>query len=176
MIFLALLIAISAIINYFERYIPLSIVVPGVKPGLSNVILLVVLYSFSAKDAFLVLVLRILLSGFLLGNPSSLFFSFGGGLLALIIMITTKKFQALNLSIIGVSISGAVFHNIGQIIVASIINSTPLLITYLPVLMISSIVTGILTGVTAKYLISLLRPTLNVIDKYSIREAKHEKI
>jgi len=141
--FLGMFTAVALILSYIESMLPTFVPVPGIKLGLANVVALFILYRFSWKEAALVSLVRILVSSLLFGF--TMFpYSLAGATLSMISMLLLKKLT--KLSIITVSVSGAVCHNIGQIIVAMIVTGTSGLGYYLPVLLISGTVTGILIG------------------------------
>ena len=153
---LTMLLALSVVLNIIESFIPLfNGNVPGLKLGLANIIILIVLYMFSFKDALYVSLLRILLVGILRTGLFSMtfFFSLGGAILSLCSMFIAKKTK---LSIIGVSIVGSIFHSIGQILVAILIIKNTYIIYYVPWLLLFSIPTGILVGITSKTILNNL--------------------
>lgn len=147
---LSLLTALSLIIFLIESAIPPLVPIAGIKLGLANIITLTVLLNFSAKDAIMVTISRILLGTFFTGSFMSLIYSFLGGALSLLTMILVNQFLS-EKYIYLTSILGAISHNIGQITAAIILTSTPYVITYLPILMISGIVTGTFTGLCAYF-------------------------
>ncbi|QCX34397.1 Gx transporter family protein [Caloramator sp. E03] len=157
MLFISILVAQALVLYIVETMIPVPFITPGAKLGLANIITVVSLYSLSIADTFLVVILRIILSTLLVGSLSSFFFSLSGGILSLLVMFILKKFGKENVSIIGVSVMGSVFHNIGQILVASITVQNIRIIAYLPVLMIAGIGTGIFVGITSKFLLAHLK-------------------
>lgn len=145
---LALFTTISLAIHIAESMLPPVVPIPGIKLGLANIITLIVLLNFSAKDAFLVSSTRILLASIFAGSGITLLYSLFGAILSLVAMafmniLFHKKYIYIT------SIIGALFHNTGQILAAILLTSTPYIATYLPVLMISGIVTGIFTGFCA---------------------------
>ncbi len=153
---LTMLLALSVVLNIIESFIPLfNGNIPGLKLGLANIIVLIVLYMFSFKDALYVSLLRILLVGILRTGLFSMtfFFSLGGALFSLCSMFIAKKTK---LSIIGVSIVGSIFHSIGQILVAILIIKNTYIIYYVPWLLLFSIPTGILVGFTSKTILNNL--------------------
>ena len=151
---LALFVAFTLILSYIEFLIPISYGY-GLKLGLANVAIVTVLYVFSFKDAMLVNIIRILISGFLFGNGVSIIFSLSGGIISLFVMYFTKRLRIL--SLLTVSILGAVFHNIGQIIAAFFLTKVYGLIYYLPVLIVGGIVTGAVIGVISRIIIKALK-------------------
>ena len=147
-----LLIAMALVLGYFERFIPIAPGIPGIKLGLANTVLLYAVYLMDAKSAWLLMVAKVLLSGFLYAGLSAMLYSLAGGILSLAAMLLLHR--AKDLGTVGVSVGGAVFHNIGQIAVACMAVQSRAVLSYLPVLMVSAVVTGVLTGVMAKYAIA----------------------
>ena len=157
MVLIALLVSQAIVLGFIERMIPLDFAVPGAKLGLSNIITLVSLYILSPAEAFMVLVSRILLATFLFGSISSLMYAFAGGMLAFAVMLFSKKYLSFILDVIGISILGAVFHNVGQLLMASIIIESSGIFYYLPMLLFAAIPTGLVVGTAGKLLIKHLR-------------------
>ena len=149
--FLSLMVAYSLVLYIIETYIPnpLIAIFPGAKLGLSNIITLVSLLILGVRDTFIILTVRIILSSIFAGPMSYLLFSIGGAYLSLICMYLCNKLK--NLSVICVSIVGAIGHNIGQLLVASMIVQNINMIGYLPFMLIASLVTGIFVGLVSKY-------------------------
>ena len=144
-----LLTSLMLVFGLIERQFPLTAAIPGVKLGLANSVLLYSLYMLGVRQSFLLMLLKALMSWLIYTNMNAMFYSLGGGLLSLLVMILLTRVKGV--SIIGVSALGAVFFNVGQILVAVIMLNTPqLIVTYLPILMVSGVVTGILTGVVAQ--------------------------
>jgi heptaprenyl diphosphate synthase len=106
---LSILLTVALVLGYFENLIPLNASIPGVKLGLSNTVLLYAIYMINDKSAFVLMILKVALSGMLFASVSGAIYSFAGGLLSLIMMLIFKRIP--DVSIIGVSIIGAVFHN-----------------------------------------------------------------
>ncbi|MEG2353052.1 MAG: Gx transporter family protein [Clostridium sp.] len=155
--FIALLIAQALVLYVVESMIPLPFIAPGAKLGLSNIITVVSICILGFKDSSKIVVLKILLSTFFAGSLSSLLYSLSGGVLSLIAMTLMYKIGEDKISIIGVSIIGAIFHNIGQIIVSIFIISNVKIALYLPILLLLSLGTGIFNGITANYLLKHLK-------------------
>lgn len=143
--FCGLMLALSLIASYAESLIPVVIPVPGVKLGAANSIMVFLLYFAGAKEAVLVNICRVFLSGFLFGNMAAILYSLSGALFSFLAMVLLKKTD--RLSIAGVSMAGGVFHNIGQLITASFILKTLTVWYYLPVLLLSGTLTGSLIGI-----------------------------
>ncbi|MGL5417270.1 MAG: Gx transporter family protein [Clostridium sp.] len=148
---MSLLISLALILFTIERAIPAPIPIPGAKIGLANLIIMISIYTLSYKDAFIVLALRIILSCIFGGGLSTLLYSFTGGILSFTIAVCFKTLFKDNISIIGVSASAAVFHNLGQILVASLILQSPYIFLYLPFLSFLGILTGFFIGITSNY-------------------------
>ncbi len=157
---LALYTTVSLAVYAIESALPPFIPFPGVKPGLANIITLLVLHRFSAKEASLVLTARILLSTLLFGQALSLFYSLAGGTLSLTAMVLLKKLLGKNL-LIPMGITGGLVHNLGQLLVAFLFTQTLGVLTYLPILILGGIAAGLLTGVSAQAAVKYLSPQLN---------------
>ena len=134
-------------LSFLETLIPFNVGIPGVKLGLANLVVVVALYTMKPYQAFAIALIRIVLAGLTFGNFYSLAYSLCGGLLSFALMLLAKKTR---LSVTGVSMLGGVSHNIGQIIAAAVIMSTVRIVYYLPVLLISGLVTGLLIGIISK--------------------------
>lgn len=139
--------ALALIFSYVESLIPIQIGIPGVKLGLANLMIVIALYKMSLKETYLLSITRVVLSGFLFGNMFAILYSLAGGLLSLTVMAVLKK--AGGFSVMGVSIAGGVFHNIGQLIIALIVVETFSVAYYIPVLLIAGVITGLLIGIAA---------------------------
>ncbi|MBU5590268.1 Gx transporter family protein [Clostridium sp. MSJ-4] len=151
MVFMALLVAQALVLYIFEGMIPVPFITPGAKLGLSNIVTVIALYTLSYKETFIIIFLRILLSTMFGGSLSSFMYSVAGALLSYIIMIIVKTVGKNKVSIIGVSSSGAVFHNIGQLLMAAMIVQNIGVMLYLPILTIAGVGTGIFVGITSNY-------------------------
>ncbi len=153
--FYAMMIALALIFSYLESFIPINalIPIPGVKLGFANIVVVFALYIMKPRDAFFIAIIRVLLSGLLFGNPMTIAYSLAGGMLSLFVMWLTKKTK---LSVMGVSMLGGICHNIGQLLVAVVLTETIRIAYYLPVLLISGMITGLLMGFAAKLVIDRL--------------------
>ena len=144
-----LLTSLMLVFGFIERQFPLPVPVPGIKLGLANSVLLYALYMLGIRQSIVLMLLKALMSWLIYMNLSAMLYSFAGGVLSLTAMILISRMK--DVSPVGVSALGAVFFNIGQILMAAWVLGTPqLIVTYLPVLMVSGVLTGILTGVIAK--------------------------
>ena len=136
--------ALAMIFSYVEALLPISIGIPGVKLGVANIAIIVVLYNVGSFEAVVVDVLRIALTGMLFGNMSTFLFSIAGGVLSIAVMVLLKRYSGLSMT--GVSVAGGVTHNIGQVIAAVFLMQSPAIVYYLPVLLVAGSVTGIVIG------------------------------
>lgn len=150
-------VSLALIFSYVETLIPFHIGIPGVKLGLANLIVVIAMYKMSLKEAYLLSVTRIILAGFIFGNLFSIIYSLAGGLLSLTAMSLLKKTGGF--SVMGISIAGGVMHNVGQLIIAMIIVETFSVAYYVPVLLVSGLVTGMIIGITAG---EMLRRLVNI--------------
>ena len=155
---LALLTTIALIIFMVEAQIPPPVPIPGIKLGLANIVTVYAMFALSPGDALAVLVCRVFLGSVFSGQLMTLFYSMGGGLLCWLVMLLLRRILTKKqLWVAGVF--GAMFHNVGQIFVAIALTRTPGLITYLPVLLVSGILTGAFTGLCAQFLLAQLDKT-----------------
>ena len=152
---LGLLTAVAIVLGYFEYLLPVT-GIPGVKLGLANTVLLYALYLIDVPSAILLMFLKVGLSGLLFGGPAAMLYSLAGGVLSLVVMILARKSKGL--SIVGVSVLGAVSHNVAQMVVACFVVETRAILAYLPILLVAAAVTGTLTGLIARYTFRGLRP------------------
>lgn len=162
MIILSMLTAMAIILHYIEGLFPLPVAIPGIKLGLSNVVSLVALYLFGPGSAFLIMILRVLMTSFLYSGLSSAIFSLAGGLSAVSFMIAIWKLRDKGFSIVGASVAGGIFHNVGQLLAASFVLGTFTVFSYLPVLAVSGIVTGVATGILANLLVPRLKKIISI--------------
>nr|WP_288976617.1 Gx transporter family protein [uncultured Blautia sp.] len=146
--------ALALIFSYIETLIPLQFGIPGVKLGLANLVIVLALYKMGTGEAYLLSVVRVLLTGFLFGNYFSIIYSLAGGLLSLSVMALLRKNGGF--SVMGVSLAGGVFHNIGQLIVAMLVVETFSVIYYVPVLLIAGMLTGLLIGIVSNEMLKRL--------------------
>ena len=152
---MGLLTSLGLIAGYIEFLIPIPLGIPGVKPGLANIVIVWALYTLTPVEAFCVNMMRIFLSGFLFGNLSMILYSLSGAVVSFLTMLLAKKSGAF--SIYGVSMVGGVFHNVGQLIVAIFVTDTKALIYYFPFLLIAGVVTGTLIGIVGKLMIDRVK-------------------
>lgn len=160
LIVLAIIISTALVIHYFESFIPVP--APGAKLGLANIMLLITLVLYGPSEAIIVLLVRSVLGSLLAGSPWSIIYSLSGGILSLIVMIILNCKFGEHVSLAGVSTFGAAFHNIGQLIAASVVFGTiGIFYTYLPILMLFSLFTGTFTGIATHFAVLKLRFAIN---------------
>lgn len=147
--FLGLSVALAMVLSFVESQIPPLVAVPGVKVGLPNLVIVYLLYKLGAKEAVIVSIIRVVLVSILFGNIQSAFFSICGAALSLLGMILLKKLFAT----VTVSVIGGVLHNVGQIGAAVLVTATPGIVTYLPVLLISGTIAGVIIGIVSGLLV-----------------------
>ena len=140
--------AFAAILCYIEALIPFNIWIPGVKLGLANIAVVVVVYMYGIREALAVNIVRILVVGFLFGNMFSIIYSFCGALLSLAVMCLLQRLKGF--SVIGVSMAGGVFHNLGQLFAAVYLMENGSIMYYFPILMIAGVLTGLLIGIGSR--------------------------
>ena len=158
----ALLIALSMMLSYLEVLLPLTawIPLPGFRLGLANVAVMAVFFLLSPVDAAIISGTRILLMGLLFGSVTSLYFSALGGICAFLCMLLIAKWGS-RMSFLGASVLSAAAHNAGQILAAVTLFGTSLIASYLPILLIASVVFGGAVGL----LLNLLAPRLSAVLK-----------
>lgn len=140
-----LLTALAIILGYVEFLIPVNLGIPGTKLGIANIAVIFSLYLLGRRGAFLISMVRIIISGLLFGGVFSMLYSLGGGILSFAVMALLYKNR--HLSSVGVSIAGGACHNIGQLVVAVLVANTPTLFSLFPWLVLVGAVTGAVNGV-----------------------------
>jgi len=150
-----LLIALAFILSYIEALFPPPVPIPGIKLGLANLMVLAGLYTMGVKEAFVLSLIRIILVGLTFGNMSTMLFSLAGGILSWLVMSLLKQFKSF--SLVGVSVAGAVSHNIGQIITAIFVTENINIIYYLPFLLLSGLITGAVIGIIGALIIKRIK-------------------
>ena len=154
LIFLSVMIALAVVLSIVESMISV-IFIPGVKLGLANVITLIILMTFTDKDAFTVVFIRLLIVSLTYSGlfSNSFWISLSGGMFAIVSMIFIKKFH---FSIYGISVFGSTMHMVGQISAAMVL-ADPALAVILPYLVMLSVPTGLLTAYLASRVIATLK-------------------
>lgn len=153
--YFGVLTALALIFSYIETLIPIQFGVPGIKLGLANLIIVIVLYKTDWREALLLSVVRIILAGFIFGNLFSIVYSLAGGVLSLTVMVLLKRTD--RFSVAGISMAGGVCHNIGQLVVAMIAVETYQVGYYLPVLLVAGLITGAVIGAAAGEVLERIR-------------------
>ena len=152
---MALTTALAMILSFVESQIPAFVAVPGVKMGLANIAVVFALYKLGWKEAVAISLVRVVLVSMLFGSIASLFYSLAGAALSLAGMGLLKRSG--KFTEIVVSVAGGILHNIGQIAMASIILETDALRYYLPFLLLSGIVAGVVIGVVSAIMVKRIR-------------------
>ncbi|HHY63861.1 MAG TPA: Gx transporter family protein [Clostridiaceae bacterium] len=160
----SILISLAVVLSYMERFIPLDLIipVPGIKLGLANIVTMFALFFMGLTSAVAVTVLRCILASFLFGGMSSLLYSLAGAFMALMVMTVLKTGYNKAFSILGISMGGAAAHNTGQILMASLMMRNAAIFAYLPVLLMTGLVTGLLTAIIAVNLFSIVEKNKSV--------------
>ncbi len=158
-VLLAILVAQALILSIIESALPIPQIAQGVKLGLANIVTMITIVLLGPREAFVVVAVRCLLASFFGGGPIVFFFSISGGILSTVVMVILYKTMSRVLSIIGISIAGAVAHNIGQIIAAALVMRELAVAAYLPILLVSGIIMGCFVGICSNLLVKALRKT-----------------
>ena len=151
-----MLIALAMVLSFLESMLPALVAVPGVKLGLTNLVVMVALYRMKPADAFVINIIRILLVGLTFGNSFSLVYSFAGGALSFIVMLLLFRIREGLFSPVGVGAAGGVAHNMGQLIVAAIIMRSAGVGFYIPVLLVSGVIAGAVIGMLSGLVVERL--------------------
>lgn len=154
---MGMLSALALALSFLESLIPFQPGLPGVKLGLANLVIVFALYRMNVHSALLINTVRILLSSLLFSGLFGLLYSAAGAAaslaaMTLLLQINRKREQAgksILFSIFGISMTGGVFHNLGQLLIAIFILSSLNLVYYLPVMIISGIAAGLVNGMVA---------------------------
>lgn len=142
-----LLTALALVLSFVEAQIPAFFVLPGMKLGLTNIVVLIALYRMRPADALVINLLRIIIVAFTFGNTFSMLYSLAGGILSWLVMTLLKKSGRFGMT--GVSVAGGIAHNIGQIIVAAVLVTIGSIFYYLPFLLLSGIGAGAAIGLVS---------------------------
>lgn len=143
--FLGMFIAIAMVLSYVESLIPLSFAVPGIKLGLANMVTIIVIFKMRVADAWIVAIVRVILSSILFGNMTVMLYSLAGAFASLMVMTIFRRINFF--SMVGVSILGAVCHNAGQIATAAWLLRNSSIFYYIPALMVSGCIAGVCIGI-----------------------------
>ena len=149
-----MMVALAMVLSFLESMLPAFVAVPGVKLGLTNLVVMVALYRMHPSDALVINIVRIVLVGLTFGNAFSIAYSIAGGVLSFMVMYILYRSD--RFSALGVGAAGGVAHNIGQIIVAMIVMRTTGVAYYLPVLIISGLIAGVVIGLISGMVVKRL--------------------
>ena len=152
---LAMMTSFALILSYVESRIPAFVAIPGVKVGLANIAVIFVLYKLGTKAAIVISLVRVVIVSMLFGSSVSLIYSLMGAIFSLTVMILLKKLTPLKE--VTVSVSGGIMHNVGQIVAASFLLETNVVVYYLPFLILSGTIAGIVIGAAAALLIKRVK-------------------
>ena len=152
---IGIFVALAMIFSYIEVLIPFSFGIPGVKLGIANIVVVTALYLMTPGEAFMISMVRIFLMGILFGNGVSLLYSFAGGILSFLVMYLFRKWNWF--SVIGVSVLGGVFHNLGQILSAAFVIRSEKILYYFPVLLLAGVITGALIGFLSEKIVKAMK-------------------
>lgn len=168
-VYIALLAAQATVISLVEGMLPnLLAFAPGAKIGLANMVTLVAIFSLSFKDSFKVVTMRLLLTSLLGGTLSTFMYSFAGSYLSFFGMLLVRKLGPERVSFIGISTTGGILFNVGQLVVASLIAQSFAVMLYLPILSFAGIIAGIVVGIVGNFMMK----NIATIKKMQSEEAK----
>ncbi len=166
-----LLTAAMLVLGYFESLLP-SVGIPGIKPGLSNSVLIFAVYMLDVPTAYVMMTLKVVLFGLMFGGVTAIVYAFAGGLASLTVMCLLSRIR--RLPPVAVSMAGGLFHNAAQVGVAALILHTPVqILYYLAVLAATGLGCGMMTGMIAtavmKHLKKMAPPALSGDERKHIR-------
>ena len=154
----AMFLTLALVVSYIEVLIPIPVGIPGIKLGLANGVIMLLLFFTSWMITLEISVIRVVLAGFLFGNPMTIAYSLAGGILSLIVMGILKKIKGF--SSVGISVGGGVAHNIGQLSIAVILMENTKIYYYAPVLLLTGTIAGVMIGVLSGVLVKKIPPQL----------------
>lgn len=154
-----LMIAAAFIFSYVESMIPINLGVPGVKAGLANLVTIVSLFLLGAKRTAAITLIRVALVGFTFGSLSMMMYGMAGAVLSFTVMVLLRKTDILGIE--GISISGGIAHNVGQLAVAAMVLESGRIFYYLPILLIAGAIAGLVIGIAGALMIVRLRPLID---------------
>jgi heptaprenyl diphosphate synthase len=160
LVYLSLLVALGAVLHLVEGMFPIPLPLPGVKLGLANIVTLFAICLYGLKGGLAVATARVFLGSLIGGvflSPGFLL-ALSGAILSTLVMAWLFKHTTC-FSVIGISMAGAVGHNMGQLLAASLILQSSAVFHYLPVLLLAGIPTGFFTGYILKSLLDRLEKT-----------------
>ncbi len=152
MMIISIFISLGLILSYVEHMLPTQFIAAGAKLGLANIVTVVTLVILDKKSSLTVLLIRIVLVSLMFAGFSGFLYSITGGLLSYLGMSIMLKLDFKEVSLVGVSVIGAVLHSFGQVVVASLIFMNYKILLYFPTLLLASLITGIFIGLISNYL------------------------
>ena len=142
---MAIFVSLGLVLQYAESRFLIT-PIPGGKLGLTNVVSIINIFMLGGRNAIVVAVIRAFLGALLTGGAAAVPYSVAGAMLAVLAMTVMKKILHPRVSMVGISIVGAVFHNLAQLTVASLVYKTFYVYSYLPLLLLLSLAMGTVTG------------------------------
>lgn len=155
-IFLSLCVIMATALNYFESLFVVSGIIPGIKIGISNIIVLTVIYMYSYREALAISIFKSVFIALLFGNGTSFLYSLAGGVTSAIIMTVFKNMKGL--SSIGVSMIGSFMHITAQFVTAFVLLNSETVFYYYPYMLLIGTVTGFINGFLVKMVLMKLKP------------------
>ncbi len=149
-----LMTALALIFSYIEVLIPFNFGVPGIKLGIANLVVIIALYRLGYRYAFGINIVRVLVAGLLFSGVFGMLYSLAGAVLSFAMMVMVRRAKIF--SVTGVSIAGAVAHNFGQILIATLLVENLKMFAYFPVLIFSGVASGTIIGITAYFILDRL--------------------
>ena len=172
-VYIALLAAQAVVVSLIEGLVPnLLAFAPGAKVGLANIVTLVAIFTLSYKDSFKVVGMRLLLTSLLAGTLSTFMYSFAGSLLSYLGMLLVYQLGPKRVSFIGISATGGILFNVGQLAVASFVAQSASVMLYLPVLSLAGIIAGVIVGLVGNF----MRTNIATIKKMQSEEAQNSEL
>ncbi|MEG0978628.1 MAG: Gx transporter family protein [Oscillospiraceae bacterium] len=157
---LGILAAQALTLSFLENLIPpIPGLPPGAKLGLSNIVTMFTASTMGFSSAIYITIIKAIFVGATRG-ATAFFMSLAGGLLSTIIMSILLSIKSRPFGILGIAVASAIAHNVGQLIVATIISGTAMFVSYAPLMLVFALVSGCITG-------SILKVLLPVLEKQS---------
>lgn len=139
--YVSVLSALAILFGYIESLFPAALV-PGIKLGISNIVILFALYRLDKPSAYFIMLIKVLVTSLLFSGFNIFIYSLLGGAFSIFAMTISKRI----FSTVGVSMAGGIFHNIGQLTAAVVMTQSPAVLVYTPYLLISGLTLGFVTG------------------------------
>ncbi|MBQ9997886.1 MAG: Gx transporter family protein [Clostridia bacterium] len=152
---LGFMVAVAIVLQVLESFIPVPLPIPGGKIGLANIVALIVLIKFGAKEAVVVTLIRAILGSLLHGGFVTMIYSVAGGMFSVVTAILLYRHS--KYTIIGIGVMSALVHNLAQVIVAILLMNNIYIVTYYPILMLVSLPCGALTGYVSGLVLNKLK-------------------